>query len=380
MMLSRTLNLALVAAGATNAILIPPGVSAAELDLGDDMAMEVAANSFPRTASLDCATCEIAAQTPDGSLAWTQGDGNSFVLDFDVGPHEDSLNIDGVQLYPPTFAYFTQPFRVAQINPDGENLPLRVTGYNFHYTSAETVSEAGIELIPMTFQINSIEGKAVDPPALTINLLKDPNGKLMIASFTSPQAVESSPADQEKECSEWPLLCKWRAVMADRINGMKAHKSKPGCHKHQGNPMAEDTVEGKPPHRFRPGHPHHRPHHMGGHPHYRHYRVHKMFRRVFLTVLVPILIGIFAGTLTYLIGIALGYIVAIILTKIRGQPLYESVALDEESDDFEEQLGEKEVYDHLPQYDSPPVYDEAVEKEVVEKEVAEEKEVVEDKK
>ena len=77
-MISRTLNLALVAAGAASAILIPPSVSAAELDLGDDMAMEIAASSSPRSVSLDCATCEFAFKEGDG-FAWTQRSGNSFV-------------------------------------------------------------------------------------------------------------------------------------------------------------------------------------------------------------------------------------------------------------------------------------------------------------
>lgn len=78
-MLSRTLNLALAAAGAANALLIPPGLSAAELDLGDDRAMEMVANSYPRTVSLDCPTCAVASQAADGSVTWSQRDGNSFV-------------------------------------------------------------------------------------------------------------------------------------------------------------------------------------------------------------------------------------------------------------------------------------------------------------
>lgn len=76
---TQTLSLALAAVGAANAILIPPSVSAAELDLGDDMAMEIVANSYPRTVSLDCATCEVATSAPDGSIAWTQRNGNTFV-------------------------------------------------------------------------------------------------------------------------------------------------------------------------------------------------------------------------------------------------------------------------------------------------------------
>ena len=217
----------------------------------------------------------------------------------------------------------------------------------------------------MTFQISSIEGKPVDPPTLTINLLKDPSGKLMIASFTMAKTAEDSQADAEKNCKEWPMLCKWRAIMAGRINGMKSHMGKAGCHKHKGHLMAEETFEGKPPHRFRPGHPHHRPHHMAGHAGHRHHGAHMMLRRAFFTILIPILIGVFAGTLTYLIGMALGCLIAIVVAKFRGQSVYDSLSQDEESEDFEER-GEKEEYADLPEYDAPPIYEETAEKEVAE--------------
>lgn len=77
-MLSRPLSLALVAAGVANAILIPPSMTAAELDLGDDMAMEMAASSLPRTVALECATCDVAVQKGAG-FEWAERGGNSFV-------------------------------------------------------------------------------------------------------------------------------------------------------------------------------------------------------------------------------------------------------------------------------------------------------------
>lgn len=277
-----------------------------------------------------------------------------------------------MQLYPPTFGHFSEPFYVTQVDPHNKEsnaaLRLRVTGYTFYYNTAETVTEAGTELLPMTFRITSIESRSVNPPALTINLLKDVNGRLMIASFETAKAEEESPIESEKDCKEWPLLCKWRAIMADKYNGMKNSMGK-GCHKHKANPMEQETTEGKPPHRFRPGHhhPHHRPHHFlkDGH-HHHHHRMHMFIRRAFFTIFVPILIGIFAGTLTYLVGMALGCLIAVVVAKVRGRAPYQAVALEE--DEEEEALaphGEKEVYAELPDYDAPPVYEEAAEKEVV---------------
>jgi hypothetical protein len=245
-----------------------------------------------------------------------------------------------------------------------------VTGYSFQYSSAETVTEAGLELLPIHFRITSIESRSVKLPTITINLLKDVRGQLMIASFATVKASEERPIEQDKECKEWPLLCKWRSIFADKVNGMKTSIAK-GCHQHKGRPMntmEQETTHGKPPHRFRPGRPHpHHPHHMGkdGHGHH-HHRMHMFFRRAFFTIFIPILIGIFAGTLTYLIGMALGCLVAIILDKYRGGQ-YEPIIAEYDDEDEEAQLrGEKEEYAELPGYEAPPVYEEAAEKEVVE--------------
>ena len=290
-------------------------------------------------------------------------------MNFEVGSHEDTINIDGAQLFPPSFN--PQPFYITQVDPNSrDGIRLRVTGYQFRYNGAETVSEAGTELLPMTFQLTSVEGVDVLPPALTINVLKDTEGRLMIASFQAAQYIETAVVDKEKDCNEWPLYCKWKNILGHKIDNIKSGK---GCNKRphghgRPNPMEENTTEGKPPHRFRPGqpHPHHRPHHKGHgghHHHHGHHRLRTFVRRAFFTVLIPILVGIFAGTLTYLIGMALGCLIAITIAKFRGQS-YERIALEEENVEEPEQHSEKEEYAELPAYDAPPVYEEAAEKEV----------------
>lgn len=360
-------NLALVA----TAVLIP---SFTADELGDDLAMEtLAVNPFKRTVALDCPGCAFASQ--DGkALSWAQNKGNSFLLDFEVGAREDTLNIGTVQLYPPIFGYFGKPFYVTQVDPlSKEPLRLRVTGYNFHYSSAATITEAGTELLPMTFRITSIESMPVDPPALTINLLKDVNGRLMIASFQAAKAGEASPIEQEKECQEWPLFCKWKSILSDKISDFKSSPRK-GCHRQKGNPMEQETAHGKPPHRSRPGSRPHRPHHNvqnghygkhhHGHKHHAHHKMHMFIRRTFFTIIVPILIGILAGTLTYFIGMALGCLIAIIIAKTRGRSAYETVAQEDDKEDTDAG-DEKVACAELPDYEAPPVYEEAAEKEVV---------------
>jgi hypothetical protein len=302
------------------------------------------------------------------------------LIDFEIGLEHTLRTDNGYQLFPPNLNEGIPSFYVTQIGPNTkEPLRLLVTGYTFRYNGARTVSEEGTELLPMTLQIASLEGVAVEPPVLTINVLKDTSGRLMIASVGTTQATDASPSAQDKDCTEWPLLCKWKSIVAERIEKMK--KMGKGCHKGPHNPMKEDTMEGKPPHRFRPGHPHrphHRPHHMGhGHGHHSHGHMHVFARRAFFTIFIPIVVGIFAGTVTYLIGMVLGTLVAILLAKIRGQD-YQRIALDEEN--VEEGQAEtetetedavksqKQEYAELPAYDAPPVYEEAAEKEVDESE------------
>lgn len=231
----------------------------------------------------------------------------------------------------------------------------------------------------MTFQITSVESKPMNPPTVTINLLKDPSGRLMIASFDAKQTLEAKPVEQTKECKQWPLLCKWKGIMADRIEQLKhMRKGRPGCHKRphgmqrphgHHNPMEEETFHGKPPHRFRPGgrpHPHHMEHNGHHRHHGHHHQMHMFLRRAFFTVLVPILIGIFAGTLTYLLGMALGCLIAIVVAKVRGQS-YQPIALEDEDveEGIVEEACEKQEYTELPAYEAPPSYEDAPEKGVV---------------
>lgn len=351
---------------AASAVLIPSTMTTAE-ELGDDHAFEsLAINPSQRSVALACPGCAFA--TYDGeTLKWKADAGNAFRLDFDVGPQGNALNLDNSQLYPPSFGFASEPYHVVQVDPtSGDGMRLRITSYEFRYDGAETISEEGTELLPMTFQITSVEGTAVNPPALQINVLKNSEGRLMIASFNEAQPSPATPTD--KECNEWPLYCKWKKIMEDRIEQIKdMRKPRPGCHKrpHPGarpnNPMEHETMVGKPPHRFRPGkpHPHHRPHHMSHHGHHGHHHRFSMFvRRAFFTIFVPILIGIFAGTLTYLVGMALGCLIAITVAKFRGQR-YQPIALDEEDVEDAEEHGEKEEYAELPAYDAPPVYEEA---------------------
>jgi len=309
-------------------------------------------------------------------------------MDFSTGPNKDSLLIDSFPLYPPAQNNaFLPSITVKQVDAleDYENaVPLPVTAYLFTTNRADTMDAEGNELIRMTFQILAIDNKNTEPPAVQITVIKDSEGHLMIVSLDTTDAMFSNPMTASKECEEWPLLCKWKSIFADKMQGMKNAVGK-GCGRFKGS---GSHAEMGAPHTKLPGHlrpgfhrpaapfgqdapegPSHRPHHHHGH-HGHHHHGHGgnsgFLRRVFYTMLLPILVGIFAGTLTYLIGMALGCLIAVVIAKVRGEGAYVVLAQDEE-----EQVGkdggdsEKEVYAELPQYEAPPVYEEATEKEVV---------------
>ncbi|KAH5301842.1 hypothetical protein HBI42_188370 [Parastagonospora nodorum] len=361
-------NLALAA----SAVLLPPTITAADLE--DDHVFEgLVVDPFARSAALECPTCAVASWDPEqDKMSWKENAGNTFHVQFQIGGDKDTLKTNDYQLFPPSMNQGFPSFYVVQNDPVTEEpMRLLVTSYTFRYNGAQTVSEEGTELLPMTMQISSVEGVDVNPPVLTINVLKDTSGRLMIASFDTTE-VSDAPLEealsQDTNCNEWPLLCKWKGIVAERIEKMK--KMGKGCHKRPHNPMAEETFHGKPPHRFRPGHghPHHQPEHMS-HGHHHHEHMHVFARRAFFTIFIPIVVGIFAGTVTYLVGMVLGTMIAILIARIRGQE-YQPIALGEEDVEegrVEEETdvkSEKQDYAELPAYDAPPVYEEATGEEV----------------
>ncbi|OCL00103.1 uncharacterized protein K441DRAFT_702755 [Cenococcum geophilum 1.58] len=360
-MLFRSFGLCATFALAAHAVMVPPTVSIESLS--DDNSIEtLGVDAFKQSIKLECPDCPMASG--EKTFVWKQGIENSLVIDFAIGQNQDTLDIGGVQLYPPSFGHFADPFYVSQVasESDSDSKRLRITGYALNYNTAETISEAGTELLPMTFKITSIESHSISPSALTIFLLKDVSGHLMIASISpASAAAESSPKEETKECKEWSFLCKWKSIISDKIEGVKTKLSK-GCHK--GNPMRPGG-HGKPPHRAHPGRPHHHPHHHGKH------HSHRMafVRKILFTFVFPIIIGTIAGAFVYILGMAIGRFIAFMWWSLRGRTQYESVAQDEEEGHygFDGKGSDKEVYCEPPVYEgvAPPVYEEAAEKEVV---------------
>lgn len=313
--------------------------------------------------TLDCPGCPFAGSS-DEDLVWVQGIENSLLLNFSVvDSHKVELN--GVSLYPPAFDTIPQPIPVYQVRADipltdiraniGKytDRPLRISAYALEIDPSVTGSD-GDELVPMTLQLSSLEAHHIGVPALSVKLLKHPEGEISIMPITVAAPIHGSkPQQDDKECQGWPVLCKWRAMISDRIQSMKGglDKVKGGCMKGRPNAAAarpEADQEERPHH-------HHRPHH-GPHGIMRHHRSSPL-TRFFATIgriMIPIAIGISIGAFTYALGWMLGCIIAYTYVKLqqrRGRG-YTAVAADEEDALTKEDIPAE----------APPVY---TEKEVV---------------
>ncbi|KAK8176505.1 hypothetical protein BC567DRAFT_263708 [Phyllosticta citribraziliensis] len=306
--------------------------------------------------TLDCAGCPFAGST-DEDLVWVQGIENSLLLNFSV-VHDHAVELNGIQLYPPTFDTLPQPIPVYQVRADipltdiraniGKytDKALRLSSYMLEIDPSITGS-SGNELVPMTLQLSSLEAHHINVPALSIKLIKHPEGQVSILPITTAAPIgESTPQQNDKECKNWPVLCKWRL-----------HEGPPSRHASQAfstpdtSPEMESDDE-RPPHRSGNNgnnEPFHGPHGI-----MRHHRHGPLARFIHLVsrIMVPIVIGIAFGALTYATGWLVGSLMAFIWLKFNRRSGYESVALDEE-----DAAGK----DGIPE-EAPPVYQE---KEVV---------------
>ncbi|KAL1385714.1 hypothetical protein HDK64DRAFT_255774 [Phyllosticta capitalensis] len=324
--------------------------------------------------TLDCADCPF-ARSLDEDLVWVHGIENSLLLNFSV-VDDHAVELNGVQLYPPTFDTLPQPIPVYQVQADVPltdiraninkytNKALRISSYALEIDPSVTAS-SGNELVPMTLQLSSLEAQHIDVPALSIKLMKHPEGQVSILPITTAAPIgESTPQANDKECKNWPVLCKWRSIIADRIQSMKGQmgKFKPGCMKGrphgmmvpkpgrpQTPPPEMESDDERPPHRSGSNEPFHGPHGI-----MRHHRHGPLARFIHLVsrIMVPIVIGIAFGALTYATGWLVGSLMAFVWLKFNRRSGYESVALDEE---------EAATKDGVPE-EAPPVYQE---KEVV---------------
>jgi hypothetical protein len=374
----------LAVAGAA-AFMVPPNMAlkAASIPPIPDMVTD----PFSIKLFAPCQGCPY-AKFKDNGLVWIEGTDNSLFLDVSVNNKLDTMELNGVQIYPPPMpaglVIDPEVPRIAQIpstvslkdvekNPERYlGHPLKLTGFSLQSTTIHSLKETGEEIIKIQLSISSLEGKAINIPDIVITALKNPEVQLMILN------VELQKPHDNGNCNGMPLLCKLKSMLANMRNSIKGKmgKIRGGCHKTR--PHHVSAAEQHKEEDLKK--PHHRPHHKGDHKgdykghkghhghhgHHRHQGVHRFLHkvaRILLTIVIPLMLGILAGMLTYTFGMLLGTFIALVWMRVRGRRSnYQPIALDDEEDgrpSFDKGQFQEEVY-----VESPPVYVEIEAKEV----------------
>jgi len=357
--------LALAAAG-VNAIMLPPTV--AHESINTDAGLPLI-DPYSNILLIACPGC-MYAQPREGGFIWTKGVENALLLNISVGSNPASLELNGVQFYPPLMTLSSEP-PIPTIVQIPANVPLyevvahpelyaqlRLTSWAFHAGAASTVNDQGHELISISLHLGALEMQDINVPDLSISALKDIEGNLALLNIEQTSSPDS-PLDKSKECNDWPLLCKWKAILTAKLSAWKNKLPGHGCGgkgKH-GKPM---IPAGEKPHEgnHRGGY---YGHHKGGHHHRHHSKLHRVLHaiaRVLLTVLVPVLVGVAAGMVLYLVGYVVGASLAFVVARVFGarRSGYQAIVLVEEDEAEPRGSMEKFAYTDEAVVDAPPEY------------------------
>jgi hypothetical protein len=286
------------------------------------------------------------------------------------------------------------------------------------------------EVVRVELGINKLEGKSISIPNLVITAIKGPDGNLMLTSIDKTEAAKNSECTGRGLFCKWKsvlgnLMGGMSTKMDDLFSSAFGKSSdlgvalkmpkmpKKGCHHHgknkggwkvfdhgmikglisDGKAKTMDDASGLHHHKkpaIKPGVHHYKPHHKGKpshkqshtmpqttpaptqpHHHHEHGPLHKMFHKVaasLLTIVVPIGIGILAGLVTYLLGMAIGTLIALVWISFR-QSTYSPIALGSEGDEvyfeYDDEISEAdavekeegyEAYGDGEGWEAPPLY------------------------
>ncbi|KAK3693788.1 hypothetical protein B0T22DRAFT_370905 [Podospora appendiculata] len=388
-MLLKTVSIGLLAAAATQAFLLPLEV------IEPDAIHVVIQGDLPKTqvVKLACPGCPILVKGRHGNEGKVLTDKpNHLELAFTFA--DDVVLVNGYELYPhdkPSLNSLWAP-QVADTKPHKETYPMPHHGDHGHndddndehphhrrprpqslnhrilaqklgfgsQIKTHLPDDDHRTLIEIDFQVFEVGTTFVDGiPAVHLKLVKDPAGKLVLANIETgtSQTLQKTPMDKQEECAT--LLCKWKALIQDKINRIKAAK---GCHGKAGAKAAEKPSQEISLDEWEP---HNRPHHGHGHGHghdaafrERHHSMGMLFRSIASHILLPILIGIIAGVSVSLVGMIVGtFIVSVWRTFIR-KPSHPHAghshhhAATKEAAVIEEKAGLMEHQDPPPSYEA----------------------------
>jgi hypothetical protein len=324
-MLSSSLVIAATGLAAAQAFLLVPGFTAPGAPIVKAISFEPPKIAETRIVEVTCPGCPLQFVNRNGEVKVKTDKPSHLELSFavEIEGESDRLLVNGFEIYPGAdpFAHaLTAPHKPDHLrkkhhggggkHQDGR--PRHEFGspqLGFSLAVKPVAKDADqLELVHIDLQILEVANSMVAGiPGVHVELIKTPQGKLMIAdlSTTPSQSLQATPMDNQSECTT--LLCKWLAIVHDKMSKMRASKHCGG----KGAKAKAAAVAAAAS--ASAGRPHHRPHYSGGHGHDSGYtRKHtwaQLFRSVASHILLPVLIGIVAGISVSLVGMMVGTVI-----------------------------------------------------------------------
>lgn len=217
-------------------------------------------------------------------------------LDFGIVPSDnaDRLMLNGFELFPNpdplrnTLTAAVRPdvlHRQMKKRPHFKGPKPQTLGFGMQTRPVAKNEEDALELIEIKLDIIEVGDVFVDGiPNLQVNVVKTPTGKLMLGEIKTidSETSQSNPMDKQEECTT--LLCKWKAVIMQKLAGLRFHK---GCGGRPAHAKGHEEVKGNNESKVEePQEPHH------GH---RQKNWGLLFKNIASHILLPVAVGIFAG-------------------------------------------------------------------------------------
>lgn len=235
-MLLKSLTLTAAGLAAAHALLVPPELSESLHQLDDivnALPVEVPKIAQSQTLNLNCPGCPLFHHRGHrGSFRNKHTIPNhlelSFNIDHDTG--SDRLTVNGFELYPNADP-FSGTLSAPQIpdvewhhgnrKPKAHASPLTPPlGFSLQVNHEAQDNTDNMDLINLNLQIIEVGSNFVDGiQNVQIKLIQSLDGALMIGDIhaTDSQTTQDGPKHKHKECAS--ILCKWRAMIADRLKG-----------------------------------------------------------------------------------------------------------------------------------------------------------------
>jgi hypothetical protein len=305
-MLLKPLTLAaglLAALPATQAFLVPPEVSDADIQVANTIEGIGSQVAETRVVDVDCPGCPVMVTGRRGRPIQLKIDRPShleFTFSIDHQPNHDRLLVNGFELYPSSNLlrdtlsapqvvdredkekrhhrkpehYRNHPHLVDH-QPQAQRL-----GFGLQVGPAKKDADGQFELVEIELQIIEVGYTFIDGIAnLKVNLIKDAEGRLIMSQVAKGEPKKLLDGPKGGDCTS--TMCKWLAAAREKLKKFKGFGNCHGASKGGKKPVAE---------------PHH-PHRPDGHwraPHQER-RWSRLFMYIGSHILLPVLIGVVAG-------------------------------------------------------------------------------------